>query len=144
MYHPALVFDPRGRLYISIGSASNLDKDSRRARLRRFDLPMKFFTHPINASIDFTTGEVGVVFLYYVCMYVYICSLHKFESIRRNISTCILYSYVRTYIHTYLKNCLCCGVKGCGGWIAQHSGTVLRSNGQSLGRRQWCRQPGAT
>ena len=66
--HSLLVFDPRGRLYISIGSASNVDKDSRRARLRRFDLP-----HPRNGSIvDFTTGEVSSVCINYTCTCTYV------------------------------------------------------------------------
>eukprot|EP01036_Dinobryon_divergens_P025928 gene25928-34525_t len=56
---PQLLFDPHGRLYVSIGSANNVDGDSRRARLRRFDLPLKFFTKPLNGSlIDFSTGAV--------------------------------------------------------------------------------------
>ena len=61
-YFLFVVFDPHGRLYVSIGSANNVDGDSRRARLRRFDLPLKFFTKPLNGSlIDFSTGAVSDV-----------------------------------------------------------------------------------
>lgn len=32
-----LLFDPQGRLYISVGSYSNVDENSFRSRIRRFD-----------------------------------------------------------------------------------------------------------
>ena len=47
-----LVFDDRGRLYISVGSDKNVDPDSFRSRIRRFDLSKE------TLPIDFTTGEV--------------------------------------------------------------------------------------
>ena len=34
----SLVFDKKGRLFVSVGSAGNVDKDSHRSRIRRFDL----------------------------------------------------------------------------------------------------------
>jgi glucose/arabinose dehydrogenase len=46
-------FDAQGRLYLSIGSGSNLDGDSSRARIRRFSLA----TIP-PGGIPFSTGEV--------------------------------------------------------------------------------------
>ena len=49
-----LEFDRLGRLYVSVGSQSNVDNDSFRARIRRF-------TNLQNAQdlpVDFTTGEV--------------------------------------------------------------------------------------
>jgi glucose/arabinose dehydrogenase len=48
-----LVFDAAGLLYISVGSASNVDADSSRSRIRRFsvaDLPA--------GGLDFQAGEV--------------------------------------------------------------------------------------
>ena len=47
-----LVFDKKGRLYVSIGSLNNIDADSFRARIRRFTLTNAKF------PIDFATGEV--------------------------------------------------------------------------------------
>lgn len=50
-----IAFDEAGRLYISVGSNRNIDADSFRSRIRRFDLPnILEDTFPI----DFVTGEV--------------------------------------------------------------------------------------
>jgi glucose/arabinose dehydrogenase len=49
-----LIFDDLGRLYISVGSNGNVDPDSYRSRIRRFDLANSNVTFPI----DFQTGEV--------------------------------------------------------------------------------------
>ena len=49
-----LTFDKAGRLYVSVGSAGNVDQDSFRSRIRRFDLPSGTDAFPI----DFLTGEV--------------------------------------------------------------------------------------
>lgn len=46
-----LVFDDIGRLYISVGSYANVDEDSYRSRIRRFDLKD-------GLSQDFSNGEV--------------------------------------------------------------------------------------
>lgn len=52
-----LVFDSRGRLYVSVGSASNVDVEpslQTRAQIRRFALP-----DPLPAGgVDYATGEV--------------------------------------------------------------------------------------
>lgn len=49
-----LIFDDAGKLYISVGSNGNVDADSYRSRIRRFDL-----TDPVASfPIDFQTGEV--------------------------------------------------------------------------------------
>jgi glucose/arabinose dehydrogenase len=48
-----IIFDEVGRLYISIGSAGNVDRDSYRSRIRRFDI-----SDQTSYPIDFTTGEV--------------------------------------------------------------------------------------
>ncbi len=45
-----LIFDDAGRFYISIGSNQNIDSDSSRARIRRFDLQ--------SLPITFASGEV--------------------------------------------------------------------------------------
>lgn len=47
-----IIFDAAGILYVSIGSGTNIDQDSSRARIRRFDLSSQ--TLPIH----FSTGEV--------------------------------------------------------------------------------------
>lgn len=47
-----LIFDASGRLYISVGSNGNVDPDSYRSRIRRFDLTQG------NLPLDFQTGEV--------------------------------------------------------------------------------------
>ena len=47
-----LAFDNQGRLYVSIGSAGNVDMNSYRSRIRRFDLSTSSF------PLDFATGEV--------------------------------------------------------------------------------------
>jgi len=47
-----LAFDSSGRLYVSIGSADNVDEDSFRARIRRFDL------NNVTLPVDFVDGEV--------------------------------------------------------------------------------------
>ena len=49
-----LIFDKEGRLYISIGSFANVDPNSYRSRIRRFELPE---TIPAG-GIDFATGYV--------------------------------------------------------------------------------------
>jgi len=50
-----LIFDDMGRLYISVGSIDNIDPDSTRSRIRRFDLVnSNITTYPI----DFQTGEI--------------------------------------------------------------------------------------
>ena len=47
-----LAFDNQGRLYVSIGSAGNVDTNSYRSRIRRFDLTSSSF------PLDFATGEI--------------------------------------------------------------------------------------
>jgi glucose/arabinose dehydrogenase len=53
-----LVFDSRGRLYLSVGSASNVDTDpalvATRAQIRRFTVPDSL----PSAGLDYATGEV--------------------------------------------------------------------------------------
>lgn len=49
-----LIFDGNGRLYISIGSNANVDPDSYRSRIRRFDV----YGESVALPIDFQTGEV--------------------------------------------------------------------------------------
>jgi glucose/arabinose dehydrogenase len=53
-----LVFDSQGRLYVSVGSASNVDEDpvlvQTRAQIRRFQIPDALPA----AGIDYATGEV--------------------------------------------------------------------------------------
>ncbi|CAG7825236.1 unnamed protein product, partial [Allacma fusca] len=46
-----MVFDAQGRLYVSVGSGSNIDSNSDRARIRRF-------SSLSNLPLEFTTGEV--------------------------------------------------------------------------------------
>ena len=48
----SLAFDAQGRLYVPVGSAENVDQDSHRARIRRFDL------NAGTLPIDFGAGEV--------------------------------------------------------------------------------------
>lgn len=50
-----LIFDSEGRLYISVGSAGNVDDDSTRSRIRRFDLQNNEIPE---GGFDFMTGEV--------------------------------------------------------------------------------------
>jgi glucose/arabinose dehydrogenase len=47
-----LEFDSLGRFYVSVGSNENVDADSFRSRIRRFDIANRTF------PIDFQTGEV--------------------------------------------------------------------------------------
>lgn len=47
-----LIFDAAGILYVHIGSGANIDDDSSRARIRRFDLSSQAF------PIQFSSGEV--------------------------------------------------------------------------------------
>jgi glucose/arabinose dehydrogenase len=47
-----MAFDELGRLYISVGSGGNVDVDSYRSRIRRFDLDTEM------SPIDFQAGEV--------------------------------------------------------------------------------------
>jgi glucose/arabinose dehydrogenase len=49
-----LAFDASGRLYISVGSTSNVDSNSFRARIRRFNISSAANPKPI----EFITGEV--------------------------------------------------------------------------------------
>ena len=46
-----MAFDKTGRLYVSVGSTSNVDTNSFRARIRRFNLTQSL-------PVDFRTGEV--------------------------------------------------------------------------------------
>ena len=61
-----LIFDSLGRLYVSVGSASNVDRDSFRTRIRRFSLddessfPINFVDGEIFA--DGLRNEVGLAF----------------------------------------------------------------------------------
>jgi glucose/arabinose dehydrogenase len=48
-----LAFDAAGRLYVSVGSNKNIDDDSFRSRIRRFD-----FTNTDPFPLNFTAGEV--------------------------------------------------------------------------------------
>jgi len=48
-----LIFDKRGLLYVSVGSADNVDDDSFRSRIRRFDISDEF-----SFPKDFLKGEV--------------------------------------------------------------------------------------
>lgn len=47
-----LIFDDIGRLYISVGSGSNVDPNSYRSRIRRFNLEHQFL------PIPFSNGEI--------------------------------------------------------------------------------------
>ena len=49
-----IVFDSRGRLYVSVGSSQNVDQDSNRARIRRFAIPAAVPA----GGIDFNRGVV--------------------------------------------------------------------------------------
>lgn len=59
-----LAFDDRGRLYVSVGSYANVDADSHRSRIRRFDFPGSGTgtgtgTAPLSpGGFDFAAGEV--------------------------------------------------------------------------------------
>ncbi|TNF36271.1 MAG: hypothetical protein EP329_05380 [Deltaproteobacteria bacterium] len=61
-----LVLDDQGRLYVSVGSGSNVDADSSRSRVRRFDLTaipeggLAFGTGAVQA--DGLRNEVGLAF----------------------------------------------------------------------------------
>jgi len=48
-----LIFDEKGRLYVSVGSARNVDKDPYRSRIRRFDISDETLF-----PLDFKDGEV--------------------------------------------------------------------------------------
>mmetsp|Transcript_20002 Transcript_20002/g.25985 ORF Transcript_20002/g.25985 Transcript_20002/m.25985 type:complete len:492 (+) Transcript_20002:93-1568(+) len=48
-----LIFDHLGRLYVSVGSQLNVDPDSYRSRIRRFNI-----SNITDGGIDFSTGEV--------------------------------------------------------------------------------------
>lgn len=52
-----LVFDKQGRLYVSVGSGGNIDPDSFRARIRRFDLSSNN-NNTSSLPFDFLDGEV--------------------------------------------------------------------------------------
>ena len=49
-----LVFDAIGRLYISVGSNKNVDSDSHRSRIRRFDI---YDNTTVTFPIDFSDGR---------------------------------------------------------------------------------------
>ncbi len=49
-----LAFDDIGRLYISIGSNANVDPDSYRSRIRRFEI----YGNSVVFPLDFQTGEI--------------------------------------------------------------------------------------
>lgn len=54
-----LIFDDEGRLYISVGSAGNVDEDSHRSRIRRIVLPGNDEEEGSNGlPLDFQTAEV--------------------------------------------------------------------------------------
>mmetsp|Transcript_31777 Transcript_31777/g.38616 ORF Transcript_31777/g.38616 Transcript_31777/m.38616 type:complete len:271 (+) Transcript_31777:225-1037(+) len=57
-----LALDESGRLYVSVGSKENVDDDSFRSRIRRFELPDQNSTSAISRAItlpiEFETGEV--------------------------------------------------------------------------------------
>ena len=60
-----LAFDDSGRLYVSVGSSANVDPDSFRSRIRRFDLsagglPLDFIGGQVFA--DGLRNEVGLAF----------------------------------------------------------------------------------
>lgn len=60
-----LVFDAQGRLYISVGSAGNVDVDSHRSRIRRLDLSSNAFPLDFQKAEVFADGlrnEVGLAF----------------------------------------------------------------------------------
>ena len=66
----SLVFDDSGRLYVSVGSVGNIDVDSFRSRIRRFDIASVVdpeSTFPINfvdgdVFADGVRNEVGMAF----------------------------------------------------------------------------------
>lgn len=51
-----LIFDDIGRLYISVGSGQNVDPDSYRSRIRRFNLEHQFLPIPFNNGEVFADG----------------------------------------------------------------------------------------
>lgn len=53
-----LAFDGAGNLYVSVGSYSNVDSSSFRARVRRFDSTLLQGTFSAGSSLDFLTGFV--------------------------------------------------------------------------------------
>lgn len=56
-----LTFDNEGRLYISVGSYANIDADSYRSRIRRFNLELQFLPIPFN------NGKFGSFFAVNYC-----------------------------------------------------------------------------
>lgn len=65
-----LIFDDTGRLYVSIGSEDNIDDDSSRARIRRFNLqslPITFgsgelFADGVRNTVGLAFNSNGVLF----------------------------------------------------------------------------------
>lgn len=60
-----LIFDDTGRLYISVGSGSNVDPNSYRSRIRRFNLEHQFLPIPFSNGETFADGlrnNVGLGF----------------------------------------------------------------------------------
>ena len=62
-----LIFDDAGRLYVSVGSNANVDPDSYRSRIRRFNLTATNVTLPIDSQTgevfaDGLRNEVGLAF----------------------------------------------------------------------------------
>lgn len=51
-----LTFDADGILYISVGSFANIDADSYRSRIRRFNLDLQFLPIPFNNGEIFADG----------------------------------------------------------------------------------------
>lgn len=51
-----LTFDNEGRLYISVGSFANVDADSYRSRIRRFNVDLQFLPIPFNNGEIFADG----------------------------------------------------------------------------------------
>lgn len=51
-----LTFDTEGRLYISVGSFANVDADSYRSRIRRFNVELQFLPIPFNNGEIFADG----------------------------------------------------------------------------------------
>ncbi|KAJ3186006.1 hypothetical protein HDU85_000920 [Gaertneriomyces sp. JEL0708] len=50
----SITFDSQNRMYVSVGSAGNVDPDSHRARVRRFDMA----TYDPDTPFDYQNGEV--------------------------------------------------------------------------------------
>lgn len=62
-----IVFDEKGRMYVSVGSGGNVDEDSHRSRIRRLNIPNQTSELPLdfqNAEVfaDGLRNEVGLAF----------------------------------------------------------------------------------